>query len=249
MALAKFLKKWPHKKETAGVLVCGSYVTGDPSPRSDVDVHIVLKEGTKWRERGNRIVDGIMIEYFSNPPEQILQYFQEDYKNGRQMSVTQFLTGRVLYDDGSIKRLAREAKKWHSKKLKKPSGMRLSMIRYGIWDMCDNLHDAYDHDAKHFWFVYHCTLNHLIEIYCSMAGYPMISYHKSFDILDNPAVRAKYLLPDFPDKIFMELMKRALVEKDAAAALRLFDKLADHVHKKAGGFHIDGWRLKSPVKC
>ncbi len=131
-------------------MVCGSYITGNPSERSDIDVHIVLKDGTRWRERGNKIIDGRMIEYFSNPPKQIVEYFKEDHEEGVQMAVIQFLTGRVIFDDGSIKRLQKEAKKWYAKPFNKPSSVSLSLTKYGLWDRGDNLHDALEHDAPHF---------------------------------------------------------------------------------------------------
>ena len=77
-ALDKFLVSWKVRKEVTGVLVCGSFVTGKPAPHSDIDLHIVLSESVLWRERGNKIVDGFLIEYFANPPRQIREYFKED---------------------------------------------------------------------------------------------------------------------------------------------------------------------------
>lgn len=61
--------------------VCGSYITGNPSTHSDLDVHIILNENVNYRERGNKIVDGLLIEYF-----------KDDYTNVRPMSQTQIPT-------------------------------------------------------------------------------------------------------------------------------------------------------------
>ena len=66
LALKKFLKNWENKKEVVGAIVCGSYITGNPSNHSDIDIHLLLSSKTKWRERGNVIIDGILIEYFAN---------------------------------------------------------------------------------------------------------------------------------------------------------------------------------------
>lgn len=74
-ALDKFLSEWRRRDYVVGALVCGSYVTGSPTARSDIDVHIILAEESDWRERGNRYVDGCLIEYFANPPRQIRTYF------------------------------------------------------------------------------------------------------------------------------------------------------------------------------
>ncbi|WP_231630083.1 nucleotidyltransferase domain-containing protein [Lysinibacillus sp. ZYM-1] len=71
IALETLLKDWQGRDDVVGTLVCGSYVTGKPSKRSDIDVHIVLENDVTWRERGNQIIDGFLIEYFANPPGQI----------------------------------------------------------------------------------------------------------------------------------------------------------------------------------
>ncbi len=78
--------------DTIGILVCGSYITGNPSTHSDLDVHIILNENVNYRERGNKIVDGLLIEYFANPAKQIREYFKDDYTNVRPMSQTQIPT-------------------------------------------------------------------------------------------------------------------------------------------------------------
>lgn len=61
-AVDKFLEPWRRRKCVIGAMVCGSYVTGDPSKHSDLDVQIILAKGTCWRERGNRIVDDFEID-------------------------------------------------------------------------------------------------------------------------------------------------------------------------------------------
>ena len=115
-ALQKFLSDWKTNKEVIGVLVCGSYVTGKPSKQSDVDTHIILKPGTTWRERGNKIVDGFLIEYFANPPEQIKHYFKLDFANNYNDAATQFATGRILIDsEQMVKQLKQEATQWLNK--------------------------------------------------------------------------------------------------------------------------------------
>ncbi|BCX14378.1 MAG: hypothetical protein KatS3mg088_061 [Patescibacteria group bacterium] len=247
IALNKFLKSWRNKKEVVGALVCGSFVVGNPTKHSDIDLHIVLKDGTKWRERGNKIVDGFLIEYFVNPPEQIIQYFKEDYEEKVQMAVIQFLTGKILFDDGTINKLKQEAKKWYGKKFSKQSRVVQELNKYAIWDMLDNLQDAYEEEAPHFWFIYHNMLNKLIQQYCKFVRYPIIKEHKALEIFTEKKVRDKYLLPVFPDKLFQDMIKKALIENDKKQALKLYERLTNHVLEKMSGFGVDGWKVRSPV--
>jgi hypothetical protein len=117
VAVTEFLKDWKDKSEVIGAMVCGSYITGSPSNRSDIDIHIILSDDVDWRERGNRVTNDFLIEYFVNPPKQIRGYFREDYHDHSTMSMVQFITGRVLFDTtGVISELKVEAKEWIEKK-------------------------------------------------------------------------------------------------------------------------------------
>ena len=48
--LNKFLDEFEHIDDVIGVLVCGSYITGNPSTHSDLDVHIILDEKVDYRK-------------------------------------------------------------------------------------------------------------------------------------------------------------------------------------------------------
>src|ERR1041384_6420571 len=95
-ALREFIAPWRAQPDVIGALVCGSYVTGAPSPRPEIDVVIVLAPRGRHRERGNRIVDGYLLEYFANPPAQFRAYFRRDHQRNRPHTATMFATGRVL---------------------------------------------------------------------------------------------------------------------------------------------------------
>lgn len=246
-ALDTFLKSWRDRPEVTGAMVCGSYVMGQPTAHSDIDMHILLADGTLWRERGNQIVDGFLIEYFANPPRQIIEYFREDYAEHSQMAVIQFLTGKILFDDGTIQQLKAEARKWHDKPFPEQAPVVQELTKYGLWDMLDNLQDAAGQDAPHFWFVYHNLLADLLRQYCKVTGYPVIVPHKALQILTDEGTRAKYLLPPFPDETFRDLMALALVISGRDEALQLYEKLTQHVLNKMSGFEIDGWKLRSPL--
>jgi len=58
--LQKFLLEFEHAKDIDGILVCGSYITGSPTNHSDLDVHIILADDVDYRQRGNRIIDGLL---------------------------------------------------------------------------------------------------------------------------------------------------------------------------------------------
>ena len=45
IALNKFVDEWKSKPEVTGMIVCGSYITWNPTSHSDIDIQIILKEG------------------------------------------------------------------------------------------------------------------------------------------------------------------------------------------------------------
>jgi len=247
IALDKFLIPWRKNKEVVGALVCGSFVMGNPTKHSDIDLHIALSEKAKWRERGNKIVNGFLIEYFANPAGQIIEYFKEDYNNGKQMAVIQFITGRIIFDDGSIKQLKKEAEKWRSKQIVKSSKINNELNKYAIWDMLDNLQDSFDKKDASFWFVYHNFIAGLIQHYCKFVGYPAIKDYRALDIFTKEKTRKKYLLPEFPDKVFSNLIVKAFIANDKDVAMLIYKKISQHLLKQMGGFNINGWKIKSPV--
>lgn len=245
--LESYLETWKKDQNVSGALVCGSYVTGSPSPHSDVDVHIVLNDGVDWRERGNVISEGLLIEYFANPPKQIEKYFTDDYNDYSQMSPVQFSTGEILFDDGTVEILKKKAQEFLNKDFPQLPDFKIELNKYGLWDNLDNLEDAFEGEKKHFMFIFHNSLNTLIQFYCKYLGYPVIKFNKSLEILTDQNVRKKYLLKEFPDSKFNELCTQALCVDKPEKAFELYKELTKHVLDKIGGFEINGWKLRSPL--
>ncbi|HMI94676.1 MAG TPA: nucleotidyltransferase domain-containing protein, partial [Polyangiales bacterium] len=138
-ALQEFIAPYRAQRDVIGALVCGSYVTGAPSPRSDIDVVIVLSPRVKQRERGNRIVGGHLLEYFANPPAQFRAYFANDHARNRMVMATMFATGRVLFDPrGAVKTLREHARRWLARPFPLPKRGEIAAERYFFWDLLDN---------------------------------------------------------------------------------------------------------------
>ncbi|MDP5272876.1 nucleotidyltransferase domain-containing protein [Chengkuizengella axinellae] len=248
-ALDSFLIEWRRNPEVTAVMVCGSYVTGNPSPRSDIDIHIILDKNLNWRERGNKIVNGFVIEYFANPPKQIIKYFEEDYRNKRTMSMVQFLTGKVLFDrTGIIEQLKMEAAQWKNKKYEEMNETFLEIKKYSIWDSYDNLLDCYEQDRSDFLLVYHNSLCQLFSDYCSFIGYQQIPYYKIHSFLTDPKYKEKYLTDPFPDDQFRKLFIKVIEENVKELMMERYKELYGYVLEKMGGFHIDGWKIKTNVE-
>lgn len=247
--LNKFIENFEYKEDIVGILVCGSYITGNPSSHSDLDVHIILNEKVDYRERGNKIVDGLMIEYFANPSRQIREYFKSDYKEIRPMSQTQFVTGRILLDKtGEVHKLKEEAKEMLSKHYSDLNTSINELSKYGMWDMLDDLQDCLDNNREDFDFIYYCNLDKLFDLYMKMIKYP---YNKKTILgnITNEIVRNKYLLSELPDKEISKLIKNCIILQSKEERMKNYELLTNKIFDLTGGFDIDEFKFKSRVDC
>ena len=244
-ALERFLLRWRARPEVTGALVCGSYVTGDPSPRSDIDVHILLKPATKWRERGNDVVDGFLFEYFANPPHSIRGYFRDDHAANGHMAATQFVTGRVIFDDaGAIAKLEREARTWIDKPFRPTARFEKQFGGYRLWDGLDDFRDAVEQNEPDLAWQYAHALHAMLRVYAHYRGDCIPAPGKAYAYLTGDLPEKKYRQRPFSDPIFGRRFAAAMLETDAAKMLPALEALTRYVHRKMGGFEIDGFRLR-----
>lgn len=247
-ALDDFLEQWKHREEVIGVLVCGSYITGNPSNRSDIDVHIITTDECSWRERGNQYSHGFLIEYFVNPPKQIRSYFIDDYDQRSTMSMVQFLTGKILEDKlGIVSELIKEAANWKEKHYAKCDPSLIELKKYHLWDTMDNLLDCYEAGRSDFNMVYYSALHSLYREYCAILAIEEVPYYQLTRYFSDPSYLTKYLKQPFPDPFFSSLYLRAMEMVNKEDMIRTFKELLDHIFEASGGFNIDGWSLRSKL--
>jgi hypothetical protein len=248
IALTEFLKDWKVRNEVVGAMVFGSYITGSPSKRSDIDVHIILSDDVDWRERGNKISNGYLIEYFANPPKQIRGYFQEDLHDHNTMSMVQFITGKTLFDNnGVIHELKVEAADLINNRQDGLDEAEVELKKYAIWDDMDNLKDCFEQQRADFNFTYHNSLFRLVTAYCTFLKLENVPYYQIHSYLSKSAYLDKYLKQSFPDEQFKQTFLNAIQEVDRNKMMERYEQLSQHVLNQMGGFEIDGWKLRSPI--
>ena len=244
-----FLGDFEHMDDLSGVLVCGSYITGNPTSRSDLDVHIILDNRVDYRQRGNRIIDGLMIEYFANPPKQILRYFEEDIRDNALMSQVQFATGEIILDKtGEAATLKEKALLMIEDFYQKDRASSMDEnTKYGLWDQRDNLRDAYETNRPDFDFLYFNFLNKMIETYMKSINRPY-GIQAILGNISDDSVRQKYLLRKLPDGEIGELITKAITAVDRDKKLEAYENLTAKILDKFGGFRVDGFKFKGGLE-
>lgn len=249
LAVNEFLKDYKNKNYVVGAVACGSYITGNPSKHSDIDLRIIMSNDINWRERGNKIVDGFLIEYFMNPVKQELKYLTDEYKENCRSDAHMYSTGKVLFDKtGEIKKIIKVAKKFNVKRFKKASGFKKEISKYALWDMLDNLEEVYEKGKEDFNFVYYNYLKNILSNYCSFIGYEEFGSHKVLRFLTDSKDMIKYGLFDFPDKEFIELFVKCIELNDKEEMMINYKILTDYVLDKMSFKGIDGWKTRSKLK-
>jgi len=244
-AVARFIGPWRARREVVGALVAGSRAYGLADRYSDIDVHIVMANRVKWRERGIRKVGGYLVEYFANPLRMYPKYYQEGSHGGSRGIATMFGYGRVLFDkDGSMRRM----RKWARRVLRKPlarSGRgEREGAKYYLWATADGLASLRDRRSPGFWYAYYVGLDRVIESYRAFVGGETPGEDKMWQLLTSAKFRRAHRMAPFRDQRFTAMVKRCMRAKNPAAATRDFSRLVAHVQGRMGGFEIDGWKLR-----
>ncbi len=199
-AVEKFLEHYKKENYFLGAILTGSYATGNNDENSDIDIYIVTKDETNWRERGNKNIDGFLIEYFINPKRKILSYMEKGLQDYHISTTMIFVNAKILYDkDGSVQELINIAKNnTNFNNLANVDGFKYKMNCYSVWDGYDELESKYN---KHedIDFSYHIFLER-IESYFYNKQIPSIPLNKIEKIFTNEIYREKYNIQKLPNQ-------------------------------------------------
>lgn len=214
LIIEKFLEQYKNEDYFLGAILTGSYATGNNDVNSDIDIFIVTKDSTTWRERGNKLIDGYMIEYFINPVRQVLKEFDDGFKDNAIATTLIFAGSKILYDkDGTIEKLVNRAKEDLNKDIEPIPDFKWKMNCYTIW------HSFYELNSKYIKredidFTYNIFLNDVIEAYFLNNEIPLLPVNKIERILNDEEYRRKYNVKKLPDNEFIDNLLKCFNEKD-----------------------------------
>jgi hypothetical protein len=203
----------------------------------------VLSDDVNWRERGNRVVEGFLVEYFANPAQQIRKYMENEFRSGSRGTARAFVVGRVLFDKtGIVKELQEQAQRQMEAPLPAPDQFWLEYSKYALWEGLDSLKDIAEQKSPPFTYLYFLHLNRVVQSYTRFLGTEIPPPARLYRCLAEEDFREKYCIPEFPDAKFAAQFQKCLEEP----SLEGITELTEHVLGKMGGFEIDGWTLTTP---
>lgn len=234
-ALNKFIAQYKNNKEVLAILLVGSYAVGNENKYSDIDVYLILDDQAKYRMRGNKLIDGYLIEYFINPYHKVIEYLQEDQKKHRCAMANMLLNCRVIEDKHNIIPDLQKKAKYYNE-FKKDKDL---MKYYACW--C--AYDEYKAAPYHHQMLYYICLKYLIEAYLYHHGYPLLPELKLEKIFKDDKYRQKYNLNHFPNNKFNKLVINCFHKPNKVNLNNLYEFVI-----KDGKFDINNFKIKNEVE-
>lgn len=245
-ALNTFLAEWKTRNECLGIMLVGSFATGLQTKYSDVDVYIILKEETPWRERGDKMYGDFLVEYNAHTIRFIKELIDKDKAQGKRHCLRKIATGTIQFDPtGKVKELQEEARQLMDTPLPQSRDPEwVEMSKYYMWDQIDNMRDLADRKDPGFAYAYFAGVANVVEYYAKFLGAEILRPVRMHSFFSNEEFHKKYGIVPFPDKEFAALV----IECMKGAVLDKVEHLTAYVTEKMGGLQIDGWILRVPIK-
>ncbi|MEL6802575.1 MAG: hypothetical protein AAFO91_02180 [Bacteroidota bacterium] len=139
-AAHKYIKRMEGDPDVIGIILSGSLVHAEIAPNSDVDIYVITDPYCLERERGNTWIDGVEIEYFMNPPQQIRAYFVKE-KSPHTAHI--LANGEVVFSrSDEVQKLIEEAKAVLAEAPPAPSAVQIELFKYHFDDLCKDYADC-----------------------------------------------------------------------------------------------------------
>jgi hypothetical protein len=211
-----------------GVLLVGSLAYGVPRPHSDIDLFVLIRPA--WRQRRTLFVDGVEVEIFLNPVQQVRAEFCD---TDDPATIAMFAQGRILSDPtGLMKQLVHEAQSiWQRPRpAMAPGTYEHFSLRHTCVDLLKDAQDLLEVDEDAAEWVMFAALQSTLNAY--------------YQIQRRWPIRPKYQLSDLaqhaPD---LALLVRRILSSQSSIQERYMalESFIDQVLEPIGG-RLGEWR-------
>jgi len=245
--IAAFIKKSLGKEKVLAVLVTGSFAKGINDKDSDLDLQIITSNGSKYRKRGNVVMDGVLIEYCINPYSQVKKYLEIDSKHNNPMMCIALLEGKIIFEKYKS---ASRLKECATASLKKGYSLinkdHMSFNKYVLADTLNKMNSLYKKKRDDFSFLYYINLKLIYETYALFLQQALLKEPMLENYFEGNT-RFSHIIKDFTDKKFAKMFLSAMVSKKSQDQIIKYRELTQYVLNEMGGFTLNGWSLKIPV--
>lgn len=209
--LQSFIDELKDREEVLGVVVFGSYARGQHRPDSDIDLYVLIKQGSY---RGIEQRQGINFEIVFSSAEESRLFAKKRPDD----LLNLWRDGRILYDkEGGIRQLQKEAHELEKKGKPALDEQTLNHLRFSAEDTLRAVSGFADKDKSSATLTFHKLLHNLIILY----------FDKNRIFIPAPKQMIPYLRDTFPNvaEIIDDLYREADLKKQIPHVRKLMDTI------------------------
>lgn len=212
--ILKFIKDMDYinNKHVLGIFFYGSYLTGFNSKDSDIDLHIIFdNDDPKHLIRGNKVVDGIRIEYFEKTIGEVYKVIENDYNNQSNAPLLIFGNTSIVYSkDNQLKELQEYVINKFSSSLP-PLNEEEAKEQIAIIDnRMEKLRNYAYTDNLYFEHLYYLTIDKIRRFYHRLKGISFVEASKCLKLYKNDEYRKSFHIDNLPEETFINMYFKAL---------------------------------------
>lgn len=199
-------------KHVLGVFFYGSFLTGYNNKNSDLDLHIIFDNSNpKHLIRGSKYIDGIRIEYFEKPINDLYLSIDNDYQNQNNALLSIIGTSKIIFDkNGDLKKLQEYALNKFSNPLPSLEDEDAKEYVSILNNRMEKLRKAVEDDSPYFFHLYHLTLEKIRKFYHRLNGLPEVQTSKVFRVYTDENYRKSFYKENIPEVEFVSLYLDAI---------------------------------------
>ena len=208
--------KYLENEYVLGMFFYGSYLTGYNSKGSDIDLHVIFDNSNpKHLIRGNAYIDGIRIEYFEKPIQDVYLFVDYNYLNQNNALLSIIGTSKIIFDKtGELKKLQEYTKTKYSKPLPPLETDDAREYISILNNRMEKLRKAYENNNPYFLHLYHLTLEKIRKFYHKANGFPEVQTSKVFRIYTDEEYRKSFYKENIPEKEFIIMYLDAITNNE-----------------------------------
>lgn len=206
--------KYLENKQVLGIFFYGSFLTGYNNKNSDIDLHVIFDDSDpKHLIRGSKCIEGIRIEYFEKPLNDLYLSIDNDYQRQNNALLSIVGTSKIIFDKtGALKKLQEYALNKFSNPLPPLENEDAREYVSILNNRMEKLMKAYDDDSPYFFHLYHLTLEKIRKFYHRLNGLPEVQTSKVFRVYTDENYRKSFYKENIPEPEFISLYLNAITD-------------------------------------
>ncbi len=207
-ALKLFINKMGYKtnENVIGIVLYGSHLTGYAHSKSDIDLHVIMRDNIDVLIRGASVDYDFKTEYFEKPLQDLYLSADNDFVSQNNAMVPIIGYGKILYDPTGVVKVLQgyilEKYKEPLPPLELDDAKEMAVI---IANRISTLQVMYENDSPWFNHNYHKTIEKLRKFYSRKLGCPDIPDYKAEKLYSNENYRQAFCKSIIPDIEFIRL--------------------------------------------